>query len=158
MPTETGRVVAIEADALWVETIRRSTCGGCAAQKGCGHALLDRGSDRHRGRIRILPGARSVCEFTIDDQVQFDIADATILRGSLIAYGLPLFGLLAGALATAWWLPGNRDVVAVLGATVGLLLGFALVRWHGDRHRGDPDFQPVLQDLATPLEQPLALR
>ena len=44
MLIETGRVVAVEAneEALWVETIRQSTCGSCAANKGCGHGLLNR--------------------------------------------------------------------------------------------------------------------
>ena len=41
MLLETGRVVAVDADSVWVETIRRTTCGSCAVQKGCGHGLLN---------------------------------------------------------------------------------------------------------------------
>lgn len=158
MPLETGRVVAIEADALWVETIRRSACGSCAAQKGCGHALLDRRPEGHRGRIRVLPGALDASEFAVDDRVLIEIADATILRGSLIAYGLPLAGMLAGALAAAFWLPGHEDVVAVLGAVAGLALGFALVYRHGVRHRSNPVFQPVLRGLAPSPAYSLVVR
>ena len=29
MLTETGRVVAVDDDGLWVETVRRSTCNAC---------------------------------------------------------------------------------------------------------------------------------
>ena len=54
MLVETGRVVAVEEDSLWVETIRQSTCGSCAAQKGCGHGLLNRYADGKRGYIQHL--------------------------------------------------------------------------------------------------------
>ena len=37
---ETGRVVALEGAAVWVETIRSSACGSCAARSGCGHRTL----------------------------------------------------------------------------------------------------------------------
>ena len=53
MLLERGRVVAIEADAVWVETIRRSTCAGCSARSGCGHGVLARASGG-RGLIRAL--------------------------------------------------------------------------------------------------------
>jgi sigma-E factor negative regulatory protein RseC len=158
MPLETGRVVAIEADAVWVETIRRSACGGCAAQKGCGQALLNRGSDKRSGRIRVLPGALPASQLSIDDEVVIDIADDTILRGSLVAYGIPLSAMVTGAIAAVQWLPGNQDMVAVFGACAGLLLGFALVRLHGVRHRGDPAFEPVLCGVAADCAKPATLR
>ena len=40
MLTETGRVVAVDDDGLWVETVRRSTCNACGVRQGCGHGLL----------------------------------------------------------------------------------------------------------------------
>jgi sigma-E factor negative regulatory protein RseC len=144
MLTESGRVVGFESDGLWVETIRRSTCGTCSAQKGCGHGLLNRISEGKRGYIRCLPGEHPLEHYNIDDQVLISIPEEVILRGSFIAYVLPLVGMLAGAFATAHWLPGNEDLLAVAGAVGGLLLGYALVRWHGVRHRRDPVFQPVL--------------
>ena len=151
MLTETGRIVALEADGLWVETIRRSTCGGCAARNGCGHGLLNRLSEGRRGYIRVLPGDHSIDEFRVDDQVLIGIPEEVVLRGSFIAYVLPLLGMLAGALAAATWLPGKGDLPALLGAAAGLLLGFLLVRWHGARHRQDAGFQPVLQGaVASP--------
>lgn len=158
MPSESATVVAIEADALWVETVRRSACGGCSAQKGCGQALLNREFEGRRGRIRILPGACAVSQFSVGDHVLLDIPDEIILRGSLVAYGLPLLGMLAGAMAAEWWLSGHGDLAAVTGAVVGLLSGFALVCWHGIRHRHDPAIHPVIRCEAISLEQALPLR
>jgi sigma-E factor negative regulatory protein RseC len=157
MLTEAGRVVGIETDGLWVETIRRSTCGTCAAQQGCGHGLLGRISDGQRGYIRVLPGDEAVADYSIDDQVLISIPEEVILRGSFIAYILPLMAMLAGALVAVRWLPGNEDLLAVLGAAAGLALGFALVRWHGSRHRRDPSFQPVLLSVISPVVEPVTL-
>jgi sigma-E factor negative regulatory protein RseC len=157
MLTETGRVVGIEADGLWVETIRRSTCGTCAAQKGCGHGLLHRISEGKRGYIRVLPGEGGIERYRVDDQVLISIPEDVILRGSFIAYVLPLVTMLIGALTAERWLPGNEDFVAVLGAAGGLALGFALVRWHSTRYRCDPNFQPVLLKVLAPPAKPLTL-
>jgi sigma-E factor negative regulatory protein RseC len=158
MLTESGRVVGIEADSLWVETIRRSTCGACKAQKGCGHGIINRLTDGKRGYIRALPGERSIEHYSIGDQVLINIPEEVILRGSFIAYLLPLIVMLAGAVAAVQWLPGNEDFIAVLGATGGLVLGFALVYWHGARHRRDPGFQPVLSTVTSPPAEPVRLR
>ena len=158
MLTEIGRVVGIAADGLWVETIRRTTCGTCAAQKGCGHGLLSRISEGKRGYIRVLPGEAGIERYNIDDQVLISIPEEVILRGSFIAYLLPLVIMLTGALTAVRWLPGNEDLLAVLGATGGLALGFALVHWHGVRHRRDPTFQPVLLSVVAPLAELVTLR
>jgi sigma-E factor negative regulatory protein RseC len=155
MLTETGRIVALEADGLWVETIRRSTCGACAARSGCGHGLLNRLSDGRRGYIRVLPGDHSIDELRVDDQVFIGIPEEVILRGSFIAYMLPLLAMLVGAFGAATWLSGNDDLPALLGGAAGLLLGFLLVRWHGIRHRQDTGFQPVLQGLAKRPAEPV---
>jgi sigma-E factor negative regulatory protein RseC len=157
MLTETGRVVALEADGLWVETIRRSTCGTCSAQKGCGHGLLNRISDGKRGYVRVLPGGQAIENYKIGDQVLIGIPEEVILRSSIIAYILPLMGMLSGALGAVNWLPGNEDLLALFGAAGGLALGFTLVRWHGARHRLDPEFQPVLQSAVTSSAEPVPL-
>lgn len=157
MLTEVGRVVALEADSLWVETIRRSTCGTCAAEKGCGHGLLNKISDGKRGYIRVLPGELAVSECSVDDEVLISIPEEVILRGSFVAYMLPLFAMIGMALAFVQWLPGNQDVLAALGAIAGLVVGFSVVRWHGVRHRHDPGFQPTLVQVLHSGAQPLRL-
>ena len=157
MLIETGRVVAVDPDGLWVETIRQSTCGTCAAQKGCGHSLLNKLSDGKRGYIRVLPGSRSPQECSVDDQVRISIPEEVILRGSLIVYMLPLACMLAGAAAAVGLAPGSQDVLAAIGAAVGFGLGFALVRWHAWRHRDDRSFQPTLLEVLQPGAAPVTV-
>jgi len=140
-------VVAVEADGLWVETIRKSTCGTCAAQKGCGHGLLNRLSAGGRGYIRVLPGEQSLAECRVDDQVVISIPEEVILRGSLIAYIMPLVCMLGAAAVAVQWLPTSQDVAAAVGAVSGLAAGFGLLRWHALAHRDDSAFQPVLVEI-----------
>ncbi|MFC1578822.1 SoxR reducing system RseC family protein [Pseudomonadota bacterium] len=152
MLVETGRVVAVEADALWVETIRRSTCGTCAARQGCGHGLLNRIGDGRSGYVRVLRGPsaeRSPCE--VNDQVRISIPEQVILRGSVVVYMLPLLCMLAGAALAVRLFPAGSEILAAAGAAVGLGLGFGLVRWHAWRHRHDRELQPtVLEVLPQP--------
>ena len=150
MLTETGRVVAVETDSLWVETIRQSTCGSCAVQKGCGHGLINRISDGSRSYIRVLPGKLAATACTVDDQVRISIPEEVILRGSLIVYMLPLVTMLSAAPAAASLFAGNQDLLAILGAVFGFGLGVGAVRWHAWRHRDDASLQPTLVEIVRP--------
>ena len=147
MLVETGRVVAVDVDGLWVETIRQSTCGTCAAQKGCGHGLLNRYSDGKRGYIRVLPGPEGTDNCAVDDQVRISIPEEVILRGSLVVYMVPLFCMLGGASLAAYWFSAVAESSPAIGAVLGFCLGFTLVRWHAWRHRHDHSMQPTLLDV-----------
>ena len=53
MIEERGRVLSTEPGAVWVATIRSSTCGSCQAKAGCGQALLQKlGSGSSQGFVR----------------------------------------------------------------------------------------------------------
>lgn len=148
MLVETGRVVAVEADALWVETIRRSTCGACAARQGCGHGLLNRIGAGRSGYVRVLRGPqadRRPCE--VNDQVRISIPEQVILRGSVVVYMLPMLCMLVGAALAVQLFPAASEALAAVGAAVGLGLGFGLVRWHAWRHRDDRELQPTVLEV-----------
>ncbi len=151
MLVETGRVVAVEEDALWVESIRQSTCGSCAARQGCGHGLLNRIGAGRSSYIRVLRGSamnRRPCE--VNDQVRISIPEQVILRGSMVVYMLPLLCMLGGAALAVQLFPAVSEALAVVGAAVGLSLGFGLVRWHAWRHRCDSELQPTLLEVLPP--------
>ena len=116
MMIESGRVVAVESDGLWVETIRKSTCGACAVQKGCGHGIINRLSDGSRNYLRVLPGDHSLSECSVDDQVRFAVPEAVILRGSLVVYVLPLLCMLFGFY--------TMSTVGLETTTLGFVLSF----------------------------------
>jgi sigma-E factor negative regulatory protein RseC len=149
MLIETARVVALEEDAVWVETIRQSTCGSCAARQGCGHGLLNRIADGRSGYVRVLRGEHPAAggRPEVNDQVRISIPEQVILRGSMIVYMVPVLSMLLGAALAASLQADRAEVLATSGAAAGLALGFALVRWHAWRHRHDLALQPTLLEV-----------
>lgn len=149
MITEKGRVVAIENDCLWVETIRRSACDSCSAEKGCGQKLIAR-MDGHSGFIRVLLEGRASCDFAVDDEVTLGIPDDIIASSSMIVYLTPLFGLVAGALLAEYL--SLTEAMGIFISLMGFAVGAALVRCYSFLKRNDSRFQPFLVDTAAPVE------
>ncbi|WP_049723769.1 SoxR reducing system RseC family protein [Gilvimarinus polysaccharolyticus] len=143
MLLETGSVVAVESDGLWVETIQRSTCGSCAAQKGCGQSLLAKLTG-HTSYLWVSLAGRASGDYKIGDEIQLGVPEAVVANGSLFVYFLPLLTLLMATLV-AHYSVGSEGLTA-LAAIVGLVLGGALVRWRAHATRHDSRLQPVLVD------------
>lgn len=139
MIEERGRVVSVEGNALWVETIRRSACGSCQARAGCGQALLQRlGGGARQGFIRVLGDGSS----RVGDEVVIGVPDTAVVRGSSLVYLVPLlslfgFSLLAQAM-------GAGEPMIIIAGLVGLALGFTAIRWYTIRLNEDPAFAPQL--------------
>ena len=138
MLTESGRVVAIEPDAVWVETVRSSTCGACAVKASCGHGLVARAS-AGKGLIRARVFADGkVQNLRVDDQVQIELPENAVTRGSLMVYVLPmLLGLILATLGSV-----SGDLLAVLGFAGGLLAGLIFARRLPDLWGGNEFFEP----------------
>lgn len=139
MITESGRVVGIEDKALWVETIRRSTCGSCAAQKGCGQGLMNKFTDGRRNQLRVLLGSQSADAFHLDDEVEISIPERALIAGAMTVYLLPLFSMIAGMALASQYAPS--DAIAALGALLGFVGGMVLVRLHAMYIHNKPAFQ-----------------
>ncbi len=157
MLTETGTVMAVEADAVWVETIRKTTCGTCSVQKGCGHGLMNRLLPGRQPLVRAVAGDLRPTDCKVGDEVQISIPESVILRGSLVVYILPLLCMLGGAALGASLLPANSDAGGAVGMLVGIAVGYLLVRLHAWRHRYDRLLQPTLVSLRRDIPQPLKI-
>lgn len=143
MLLETGSVVAVEPEGLWVETIQRSTCGSCAARKGCGQSLLAKMTG-HTSYLWLPLAGRSPDDYRVGDEIQLGVPEAVIANGSLFVYFLPLLTLLAATVLAHYSL--GREGITALAAIAGLIIGGALVRWHAHATRHDSRLQPVLID------------
>lgn len=153
MIEENGRVVAVEDDAVWVETVRQSTCQSCSARQGCGHSLLER--DRAGARARVLARVDGH-RLNPGDQVVVGIPEGALMKGALMVYLLPLVLLFAGALLGAW-ISGPAQTLAAPFGVAGLLAGFLVNRWHSLAHRDGSSWQPrVLRVLPDVVVQPIA--
>lgn len=150
MLTETGRVVGLEGDTAWVETLRHSTCGACSARSGCGHGLLNSarpGSSRALVRARVE--RKLIGELQLQDSVEVSLPERSFLHAAMLMYVAPLAAAIAAALAAERWLASGTasgaaaDFATVLGAVGGLAAGFLAVRWLGARQSA-ADLLPVI--------------
>ena len=146
MILETGVVVAVESDSLWVETIQRSTCEACSAQKGCGQRVLSKLTGK-TNRIRVLINSQSLKDVSAGQSVTIGIPEDVIVSGSMLVYMLPIMAAVIGA-----WIAGpESDAAGILGAACGLLLGGLIVNLRSKKTRNDLRLNPVL--LEDPSEK-----
>ena len=138
MILETGIVVAVESDGLWVETIQKSACEVCVAEKGCGQKFLSKLAGKTVS-IRVLRNKMSTEQYSVGQSVTIGIPEDVIVMASLLVYLLPIFAAIGGA-----WLFSGSDLQAVAGALGGLVLGGLVVNLHSVRKRDDVRFNPVL--------------
>ena len=142
MILETGKVIAVEPDGLWVETIQKSACEVCVAEKGCGQKFLSKLAGKTTS-IRVLLNNQPQQKFSVGQSVTIGIPEDVIVLASLLVYLLPIFGAVAGATVVGIN-GGGGDLQSIGGALAGLFLGGWLVRVHSKRSRNDLRYNPVL--------------
>lgn len=158
MIEESAQVVRIDEDGVWVETQRRSTCSGCAAEKGCGTAVLSKVLGNRRTQIRVLADM----PLAVGDQVLIGIGEQALVRGSLAVYAVPLLLLLLGALlgrlggGSGLW--HNAEAASLLLGLGGLAAGLLWLKRFTRHIQDDRDYQPVvLRRVASAPAGPVAL-
>lgn len=144
MIEETAQVVRVENDAVWVETLRRSTCSGCAAENGCGSAALSKVLGRRRTVIRVL----SDLPLRAGDRVVIGIAERALVRGSLAVYAVPLllllFGAVLGELGAVRGLWNDSELASLMAGLTGLAIGLLWLRRFTRNIQNDHRYQPVV--------------
>lgn len=121
MLEQTAEVTRTASNGVWVQAVEPSGCGTCGGQ-GCSTrriAELFQRKPRHflvDCDLSLAPG----------DRVVVGIADGSVLKSALRAYGMPLALMLTGALGAQAWKPG--DGAALTGMILGGALGWWLAR------------------------------
>lgn len=140
MIVEAGQVVRAEANAVWVQTVQQSTCGGCRARHGCGQKLLNQFA-ASAGEIRAHCDHALLADLTEGDSVEIGITEGAVVSASLITYGLPILCLVLGA-----WLGAglNSNLLNALTALAGLFMGALIVRYLLSRYFKPRYFEPVV--------------
>lgn len=139
MIEESGRVVAVESAAVWVETRISSTCSGCSVKSGCGQGLADRlGIRERRGLIR------ATCDLQLDigDSVVIGIHESALLRGAVLVYLFPLLALFTSATIAAEM--AMAEPYVILAGAFGFFASCFVVRRRSQRVADDPALQPVV--------------
>ena len=125
-----GVVQRVEAGLAWVEVESAGGCGRCHEPGGCGGVNIVRPLDG-KAKVFRLPNDVGAAP---GDRVGVVIEDGLALKAAMLAYGLPVLSVLAGAaMGTALSVPGREDLGAVLGVLCGAGLAylFGRGRWQG---------------------------
>lgn len=112
-----------EAGVAHVKVQRSGGCGRCHEEGGCGG-----GAESRCDAFVVL----SELDVKPGDRVQIDIPEGAALRAALLAYGLPLAGVLVGAAAAHLFV--GSDAATLAGACAGFFASLLLMR--RVRHRG----------------------
>lgn len=155
MNCELGRVVAIEAEKAWVETIQNSTCTTCSAKSGCGQRLLNSvfKGKRHLVEVSLKDFPETVYLY---DTVELTVDENVLLRGAFWVYLVPLICIIAGALFGQQWVavdtslfPTQKasELPVIFGALSGLAIGFGILALHHKIQRFNPRYQPRLHKV-----------
>lgn len=137
MIEEQATVIKCEAQYVWVQTQRQSTCGHCSLKNGCGTQLLSKVLGNKIARVRCLNTLKSNSgddsfQLNSGDKVVIGLKESALLNGSLLIYFLPLvIMILLGGLsvfaAKIWW-PDGTDLLSIVASFSGLFLGLYLAR------------------------------
>lgn len=140
---EPAFVVAVDGDTVWVEVMQTSTCSRCSANKLCGHGVLQRGFAKQRSLcVPVFYEAAKAALLQVGQRVDIVMPANSVLIAAALAYGLPLLGLLLGAIALQSFLAG--ELAAIAGAIVGFVSALLMARRLSSRLRFHPRFRPVL--------------
>src|SRR5512135_1455581 len=119
MLEQTAEVVRTASDGVWVQAVEPSGCGTCGGQ-GCSSRRIAELFQRKPRNFLVD------CDLALapGDRVVVGIADGSVLKSALRAYGLPLALMLAGALLAQAVLPGDGSALAGMlsGGAVGWLV------------------------------------
>lgn len=139
MREETGRVMRVDEQGVWVTVLRKSTCSACTNQAGCGQGVMER-----LGIGQSSSPIHAVTELTLSvgDKVVIGIPEETLVQSAVLVYLLPLLALLAAAgLATQW----QWSEPAVIALSLGcLVLCAVVVRVGVARYANKPHQKPVV--------------
>lgn len=143
MIIESGRIVSVETDGVWVETIQKTACNSCRAEKGCGQRLINKW-DGHTSYIWVLLEGRNPAQYRTGDEIKIGVPEDVIAKGAILVYLLPLLTLLLATLMAHTWV--GSELFTTLSGFAGLLIGGLIVRGHSWRNRCNRELQPVLVD------------
>jgi len=144
MLEENAVVVELDGEYAWIETQRKTACGSCSVNKGCGTSVISKVVGNRRTRVRALNQAHAV----VGDHVVVGVQQNALVRGSLAVYLLPLLGMflfaLLGAVLSSLQGWEYTEGWRIIFSMIGLALGFIMLYRFSNRVAGNPAYQAVV--------------
>ncbi|SMF35804.1 positive regulator of sigma(E), RseC/MucC [Alteromonadaceae bacterium Bs31] len=147
MLSESGRVIALDSDGVWVETLQLSACAQCKAKHACGQRLLASAESRLTSIKAIYPKTPFDRKPQLNEMVTIGVQERAFVKGALFSYGVPL-ALMMVFIAGSAYLALSESVI-FFSAIAGLVLGGLIVRRYAHTLSGAECLQAVLLELGT---------
>jgi len=132
-----GTITALDGDYAIV-VMDESGCGHCHEPGGCGGSTLVNALCSEPRTFRVLNPGKAA----LGSRITVTIAEGSVRRGALLAYGFPLLGLFLGASGGSA-LAGEAG--AIIGSLCGLLCAWLGLRYAQRRRALDPRAQPSIR-------------
>lgn len=126
-----GEVTKVDGKWLEITFCRPSDCDKCHACMGGNKTTTLR-----------LEGTANV-----GDSALVSIPDSTVTLASVMAYGIPLAGLLIGMFIGDKLIPLGNSLGAFIGAAAGLALALGYIMISEKKRRSDPRWAPQIKRI-----------
>ncbi len=145
MIEETAVVTRAAEGVAWVQTRRKTACGGCSLNKGCGVSVLEKMLGDRNTTLQVI----DPLSVRPGDEVVIGIRESALVRGSVAIYIVPLlammlFAILGSAVVAPLYDGLSAEGSSILGGGVGLVVGFGWVSVFSRRIKRDLRYQPVI--------------
>ncbi len=124
MDSVRGRIVSVSGRSARVDVDSSQACTRCAAGNGCGAGLFTGQSQANEIEVE-LPADT---DFQPGDTVELSISESRLLYASILAYGLPLAGMVMLTFLGRLFMQALGDAMGIVLALTGLMGGFLVGR------------------------------
>jgi|TARA_B110000037_G_scaffold218446_1_gene281471 sigma-E factor negative regulatory protein RseC len=124
MIEEEAIVISNNRELAEVDIIRTKPCGLCGKTQGCGNSIWGKVFSFKKRKIQIQNNINA----KVGDKVKLLIEENYLLKTSLLLYGVPLFFLFGGMIATEYLLEDTNDLVVFFGGFLGFSVGIILLK------------------------------
>ena len=107
-----------------LEIFRKTACGLCGQTRGCGNSIWGKLLNHKPAKFMAL----NHIDAKVGDGVIVGIDEVALVKSALLLYILPLVSMFLGAILATQLI--RAEFAPILGAVVGLLVGFLWVKGH----------------------------
>lgn len=127
-----------QTNTATIEVVRKSACGLCGKTRGCGNAFWGK-LFAHKAPSFVAENAIGA---RVGQSVIVGINEQALMKTALLLYMVPLVMLFLGAILSSWLF--NNEVLVLVGAAIGMLLGFVWVKAHTAGRQYYQNHQPKI--------------
>lgn len=148
---ERALVIGLEGTQVHLEIERNQACGLCGKTRGCGVSIVGKALGHH-GTIKV----ENTLHANVGQYVLLKIQSNHLLKGTAVLYGVPLIGLLLGALVGRFVFHAissvemSKDGLEIIGAMIGFFLSQYWVKHYSQASHHASHFAPQLIKIIDP--------